>query len=173
MDVFKTYRRTTAFDRLDYKRAASLFLVAEVEVGVGDNHNDHDDKRASHASPETWLVAWLVLFSVQVISTLLAISVLTSGDRKNKPEHQATSDTANPSESHERRATKCALPLPANVVRLPAHHVRDVRVRSGAREEDSGVLSRDPRRPSHHRQADDGDDSVSCDNGPADAILVC
>jgi hypothetical protein len=58
-----TYRGVSALNRLNDKLAPSLLLVAEVEVNVSDRNDQKDDQIASHASPETRLVAWRVFLS--------------------------------------------------------------------------------------------------------------
>jgi hypothetical protein len=57
----KTYRGVSTSDRLNDELAASLLLVAEVEVDVGDGDDHENDQVAGNAGPETWLVPWLVL----------------------------------------------------------------------------------------------------------------
>jgi hypothetical protein len=59
----KTYRGVSARDRLNDELATGLLLVAEVEVDVGDGNDHENDQVAGNASPETGLVAWLVLLS--------------------------------------------------------------------------------------------------------------
>jgi len=90
----------------------------------------------------------------------------------DKPEHQATSDTANTTKSNKRRAAERTLPLAADVVRLPTHHVRDVRVGSSTCKEDSSVLAGNTRRPAHHGESHNRHNGVSHDNGPANAVFV-
>ena len=59
----KTYRGVSARDRLNDELATGLLLVAEVEVDVGDGNDHENDQVTGNASPETGLVAWLVLLS--------------------------------------------------------------------------------------------------------------
>jgi len=66
----RTYRGVSTSNRLNDKLAASLLLVAEVEVDVGDRNDHENDQVAGNAGPETRLVPWLVLLSASVVSTL-------------------------------------------------------------------------------------------------------
>ena len=59
----KTYRGVSARNGLNDELATGLLLVAEVEVDIGDGDDGEDDQVAGNASPETGLVAWLVLLS--------------------------------------------------------------------------------------------------------------
>lgn len=91
----------------------------------------------------------------------------------DEPEHQTTGNASDATERDKRRTTESALPLPTDVVRLPAHHVWDVGIGSCTCEEYAGILRWDARCPAHHAQSDDGDDGVCGDDRSTNAILVC
>jgi hypothetical protein len=88
------------------------------------------------------------------------------------PEHQTPSNASDTTKRNQRRTAERTLPLAADVVGLPAHHVWDVRVGARASEEDSCVLRGDARRPAHHGKADDGDHGVGGDDWAADSVFV-
>jgi hypothetical protein len=166
-----THRRIYTINRFNNLQTLSLLLVGEVEVSIGDGDDEDNDQRAGHASPETGLVAGSVLLSGDK-----SVKVTQSHGRVNEeldePKHQTSSNTANTTKRNQRRTAEGALPLAADVVGLPAHHVRDVGVCTRASEENTCVLSRDARCPAHHGQADDGDDGVGSDDRTSDAVLI-
>lgn len=88
------------------------------------------------------------------------------------PENQTPSDTSDAPESHQRSATKSALPLATDVVRLPSHALRNVGVGTCTGEEDSGILGSYVSGPAHHGQADDRQDGVPNDHRSTDVVSI-
>lgn len=125
--------------------------IVSLEVQVTADDKTDSDETAGNAGPHARLVSrQLVLLT----------------------EHQATSDTAESTESDKSGAAESSLPLTTDVVGLERHGSRDVAVGAGSDEEDTKVSNIGALGPAHNGKSDEAKQHVEENAGASDVVLV-
>jgi hypothetical protein len=125
--------------------------VVPLEVQITADDKDDSDETAGNAGPHARLV---------------------SGQLVLLTEHQATSDTAETTETNESGAAESSLPLTTDVVGLERHGGGDVAIGACSDEEDTKVSDAGALGPAHDGKSDEAKQHVEENARTSDVVLV-